>query len=67
MCAPLTWSRCPSRRASPRCQGSAFTVGTTLGITDGRMRSASLVATDVIASNGVIHVIDRVLLPPVAP
>lgn len=48
-------------------QGSAFTVGTTLAITDGRMRSASLVATDVVASNGVIHVIDRVLLPAVAP
>jgi transforming growth factor-beta-induced protein len=47
-------------------QGAAFTVGTTLGITDGRMRSADLVATDVVASNGVIHVIDRVLLPPVA-
>ena len=45
-------------------QGSAFTVGTTLGITDGRMRAATLLATDVIASNGVIHVIDRVILPP---
>ncbi|MEO8805036.1 MAG: fasciclin domain-containing protein [Burkholderiaceae bacterium] len=47
-------------------QGSAFTVGTTLGITDARARSANLVATDVIASNGVIHVIDKVILPPVA-
>jgi len=47
-------------------QGSAFTVGTTLGITDARARSANLMATDVIASNGVIHVIDKVLLPPVA-
>jgi transforming growth factor-beta-induced protein len=48
-------------------QGTAFTVGTTLAITDGRARSANLVATDVIASNGVIHVIDKVLLPAVAP
>jgi transforming growth factor-beta-induced protein len=44
-------------------QGKAFTVGTTLGITDARARTANLVATDVIASNGVIHVIDKVLLP----
>lgn len=48
-------------------QGTAFTVGTTLAITDGRARSAKLVATDVIASNGVIHVIDKVLLPAIAP
>jgi len=33
----------------------------------GRARSANLVAIDVIASNGVIHVIDRVHLPAVAP
>lgn len=45
-------------------QGSTFTVGTTLAITDGRTRVANLVATDVIANNGVIHVIDKVLLPP---
>jgi uncharacterized surface protein with fasciclin (FAS1) repeats len=47
-------------------QGTAFTVGANLAITDGRARSANLVATDVIASNGVIHVIDKVLLPAVA-
>jgi len=46
-------------------QGSPFTVGSTLAITDGRSRTANLVATDVIASNGVIHVIDKVILPPV--
>jgi uncharacterized surface protein with fasciclin (FAS1) repeats len=44
-------------------QGTAFTVGTTLAITDARARVANLVATDVIGSNGVIHVIDKVLLP----
>jgi transforming growth factor-beta-induced protein len=44
-------------------QGSAFTVGTTLAITDIQARTANLVATDVIASNGVIHVIDAVLQP----
>ncbi|MBK6469483.1 MAG: fasciclin domain-containing protein [Betaproteobacteria bacterium] len=47
-------------------QGSTFTVGTTLAIADGRARTANLAATDVIASNGVIHVIDAVLLPAVA-
>ncbi len=57
----------PKPASVPTLQRASFTVGTNLGITDGRMRSASLVATDVIASNGVIHVIDRVLLPPDAP
>lgn len=37
-----------------------------LVITDGRLRTASVVTTDVAASNGVIHVIDRVILPPAA-
>ncbi|HEX6310848.1 MAG TPA: fasciclin domain-containing protein, partial [Acidimicrobiia bacterium] len=32
-------------------------------ITDGQEREATIVVTDVKASNGVIHVIDRVLLP----
>jgi uncharacterized surface protein with fasciclin (FAS1) repeats len=48
-------------------QGDTFSVGTDLVITDGRARTANLVATDVVASNGVIHVIDAVILPPVAP
>ncbi len=47
-------------------QGSAFTLGLAGGpsITDARGRSANIVATNVQASNGVIHVIDRVILPP---
>ncbi len=45
-------------------QGATFSVGADLGITDGRARVAALVATDVIASNGVIHAIGKVLLPP---
>ncbi len=57
----------PKPAAVTTLQGDAFTVGTTLGITDGRARTASLAATDVIASNGVIHVVDKVLLPAVAP
>jgi transforming growth factor-beta-induced protein len=43
--------------------GASFSVDTMLDITDGQGRVAKLVATDVIASNGVIHVIDKVLLP----
>ena len=44
-------------------QGDSFTVDVTLAITDQRMRTANIVATDVLASNGVIHVVDRVILP----
>jgi transforming growth factor-beta-induced protein len=44
-------------------QGGSFTVDANLAITDGQQRTANLVATDVFASNGVIHVIDKVLLP----
>ncbi len=44
-------------------QGDTFTVGSTLAITDQRQRSANIVATDVLTTNGVIHVIDKVILP----
>lgn len=40
-----------------------FTVDNTLTITDARGGKARIVTTDVFASNGVIHVIDRVILP----
>ena len=46
-------------------QGQSFTVGLTGGvkITDATGRVSNVVATDVQASNGVIHAIDKVLLP----
>jgi uncharacterized surface protein with fasciclin (FAS1) repeats len=44
-------------------QGETFTIDATLKITDQRARKAGIVATDVFASNGVIHVIDNVILP----
>jgi transforming growth factor-beta-induced protein len=47
-------------------QGQTFTLnkaGDSLHILDARHRGARVVATDVQASNGVIHVIDKVLLP----
>jgi uncharacterized surface protein with fasciclin (FAS1) repeats len=44
-------------------QGETFTVNAQLAITDQRARTANIAATDVLASNGVIHVIDKVILP----
>ena len=44
-------------------QGQSFTVNSSLVITDQNMRTSSIVATDVFTSNGVIHVVDKVLLP----
>lgn len=41
-------------------EGSALAIDTTDGVSIG---GAKVVATDVDASNGVIHVIDRVILP----
>ncbi|MEJ7929430.1 fasciclin domain-containing protein [Ramlibacter sp. AN1015] len=44
-------------------QGDTFTVNSNLVITDQRARTARIVQTDVAATNGVIHAIDRVILP----
>jgi uncharacterized surface protein with fasciclin (FAS1) repeats len=46
-------------------QGETFTVDSTLSITDRNARKSGITATDVFNSNGVIHVIDKVLLPKV--
>ena len=35
-------------------------------ITDGKGRTVQIIKTNIIASNGVIHVINGVLLPPAA-
>jgi transforming growth factor-beta-induced protein len=45
--------------------GGTFTIGLSGGakITDGSNRVTNIIATDVKASNGVIHAIDRVLVP----
>ena len=56
----------PLGRAVTTVQGGIFkvdTVGTALRITDGRNRTANITATDLRASNGVVHVIDKVILP----
>ncbi len=56
------------RPIDPVLAGNAtFTVnvrGDALVITDARHRDATIAATDVFATNGVIHVLDRVILPP---
>jgi uncharacterized surface protein with fasciclin (FAS1) repeats len=44
-------------------QGETFTIDASLTVTDKLARTAGIVATDVLTTNGVIHVIDRVLLP----
>jgi uncharacterized surface protein with fasciclin (FAS1) repeats len=44
-------------------QGETFSVDGTLRITDRNGRQAAITATDVLTSNGVIHVIDKVILP----
>lgn len=42
-------------------QGSTVTIDASNGV---RVNNASVVKTDIMASNGVIHVIDTVILPP---
>lgn len=44
-------------------EGGTFTVNSSLAITDESGRTSNITQTDVLASNGVIHVIDKVLLP----
>ena len=44
-------------------QGSAIRIDSSFKITDQRGRVSAITAADVFASNGVVHVIDKVLLP----
>jgi uncharacterized surface protein with fasciclin (FAS1) repeats len=44
-------------------QTETLTVDSTLTITDQRGRKAKITATDIAATNGVVHVIDKVILP----
>ncbi len=44
-------------------QGSTFSIDASLRITDQRARVSQIASTDVLTSNGVIHVLNRVILP----
>lgn len=44
-------------------EGEAFLVSPAYAITDRRGRIANITATDILASNGAIHVLDKVILP----
>jgi uncharacterized surface protein with fasciclin (FAS1) repeats len=44
-------------------QGSFFYPNNSATITDALGRQSNIIVTDVLASNGVIHAIDAVLLP----
>jgi transforming growth factor-beta-induced protein len=53
----------PFGAAVPTLEGDTLTIGRDLKITDARGRQANIIATDIAASNGVVHLIDRVILP----
>ena len=44
-------------------EGETFTVSPAFAITDQRGRVANITATDILATNGAIHVVDKVILP----
>lgn len=52
---------------NPLLTGSSFTIGLTGGakITDERSRVSNITNPDVEATNGVVHIIDKVILPGV--
>ena len=40
-----------------------FTINANMHVTDERSRTSQITSTDIMAENGVIHVVDKVLLP----
>jgi len=59
----LTADQVLSRNQIPMLQGSRAAIKTDSG--SAFIENARITATDIMASNGVIHVIDSVILPPV--
>ncbi len=53
----------PFGTAVATVQGETLIIDTTATITDQRARTAKIGPADVLTSNGVIHVIDKVILP----
>jgi uncharacterized surface protein with fasciclin (FAS1) repeats len=44
-------------------QGQTITIDTSAVITDASARTSKITATDILATNGVVHLIDKVILP----
>ena len=60
-------SQIPLGAAIKTVQGANLTInsaGMGLAITDGRGRKANIVTANIQASNGGVHLIDKVILPP---
>ena len=53
----------PVNTAITTVQGQTFTINSSLVITDQNMRTSNIVTADVFTSNGVIHVVDKAILP----
>lgn len=65
--AKVEKAQLPLGKAIKTVQGSVLKVeaaNNALSITDGRNRSARITATDLQAKNGVVHLVDKVILPP---
>jgi transforming growth factor-beta-induced protein len=56
-------SQIPFGKPVATVEGDTLTIGNDLKITDQAGRKSNIVATDVAATNGVVHVIDKVILP----
>jgi uncharacterized surface protein with fasciclin (FAS1) repeats len=54
----------PYGKAITSAEGSVFKIEPTPPtITDGRNRKSKITTTDIVASNGVVHLVDKVILP----
>ena len=53
----------PVGAAIPTVQGETLSIGADFKITDQRSRTSQIIITDVLTSNGVIHAVDKVILP----
>ena len=53
----------PVGAAIPTVQGETLSIGADFKITDQRGRKSQIIITDVLTSNGVIHAVDKVILP----
>lgn len=59
----ITQAEFPVNTAVTTVQGQTLTLDSAGVITDQRSRTARIVQADIPASNGIVHAIDRVILP----